>query len=68
MPAEVEPITIVTVGQSAKARPATTRDRLEPIRSAAASRIRPAKPTAISRDSQSRSVIQTGIRSSWPAR
>ena len=59
---------MVKVGQSANASPATIRDRSVPIRSASASFTSPANPTAISRESQSRSVSQTGTFSSCPAR
>src|SRR3984957_13507803 len=53
IPAEVDPITMVKVGQSANASPATSLDRSVPISSARASLIRPAKPTAMSTESQS---------------
>ncbi len=68
IPAEVEPIKIVKVGQRTKARPATTLDRSVPIRTASASLTSPAKPAATRSESQNRSVTQIGTFSSWPAR
>ncbi len=66
--AEVEPTTMVNVGHRAKAMPASSRELSEPIRSAVASLVKPQKPTATRSESHSRSISQTGIRSSWPAR
>ena len=66
--AEVEPITIVKVGQSANTRPARTREFRDPMPSASASLTSPLNPAAMISDIHSRSVIQTGTCASWPAR
>ncbi len=67
-PAEVDPITIVTVGHRVKASPATTVDRIVPIPSSRASLTRPVKPTAMSTESHNRSATQTGSWSSLAPR
>ncbi len=65
---EVDPITMVNVGHSAKTRPASKREAGDPISSASASLTSPAKPTAMISESHSRSVSQTGTWARWPAR
>ena len=66
--AEVDPITIVNVGQPANTSPARKREAGEPMPSASASLTSPAKPTAMISDSHSRSISQTGRCARWPAR
>ena len=66
--ADVEPMTIVNVGHSTNATPASSREPFEPIRSAVVSLVMPQKPAAISDDSHSRSITQIGSRRAWPIR
>ena len=66
--AEVDPITIVNVGQSTKTVAATRREPSVPIPSARASLTRPAKPTVTSAASHRRSISQIGRCASWPRR
>ncbi len=59
---------IVNVGHRANTAPASSREPSEPIRSAVASFVTPQKPAAISSDSHSRSIIQTGSPRNRPTR
>ena len=65
---EVDPITMVNVGHSAKTRPASKREAGDPMPSASASLTSPAKPTAMISESHSRSMSQTGTCARWPTR